>query len=161
MACQQAMAFRVPATQLETDGQWADMPCLGVLGERTIIPQRTSKESGIIEKCDVKKWWHWPWPFRGALSDPEHHLLEMGDLLDLKIMDMVRKDPIFPALTERASSLRPRVEKLIGVPTPNQLPTSEPEKAAQSEALALMQRRRPLTSPEFTLSWVDKSNLSP
>ena len=83
----------------------------------------TSKDSGIIERCDGKKLWHWSWPFRGVLSELECHqgclapLLEREDLLDLERLDVVRKDPMTPAPAERALSLRPGVEELIGVPT--------------------------------------------
>ena len=57
-------------------------------------------------------------------------LLERGDLLDLKMLDMAGKHPVTPAPAERALSLRPRVEEPISVPTPNEPPTSEPKEAA-------------------------------
>ena len=38
------------------------------------------------------------------------------------MLDVVRKDPMTPAPAERSSSLRPRVDEPIGVPTPNELP---------------------------------------
>ena len=66
-----------------------------------------------------------------------------------------------PAPPERASSPRPRLEKPIGVPTPNEPPALEPEEAAQSEELALVQRRRLMTSPGFTLSSVGESSPPP
>ena len=66
-----------------------------------------------------------------------------------------------PAPAEKVSSLRPRVEESIGVPTPNEPPTLEPKETAQSEELALVQRRRPLALLGFTLSWVDESSPSP
>ena len=87
-------------------------------------------------------------------------LLEKGNLLDLEMLDVARKDPMTPAPAERASSLRPRVEEPVGVPTPNELSALEPEEAAQSEDLALVQRRL-LAPPGFTLSWVNKSGSSP
>ena len=58
-------------------------------------------------------------------------LLEMEDLLDLNMLDVVRKDPVTPAPAERASSLRARAEEPIGVPTPSEPTTLEPEGAAQ------------------------------
>ena len=79
-------------------------------------------------------------------------LLERGDLIDLEMLEMVRKDPVTPSPAERALSPRPRVEEPIGVPTPNEPPTSEPEEAAQSAELALVLRERPLAPPGFTLS---------
>ena len=87
-------------------------------------------------------------------------LLERGDLLDLGMLDVARKDPVTSAPAERASSLRPRVEELIGVPASNELPPLEPREAAQSEELAHMQRRRPLALLGFTLSWADESDQS-
>ena len=88
-------------------------------------------------------------------------LLEKANLLYLEMLDMVRKDHMTPAPAERASSLIPRVEQPISVPTPNELPASEPEEAAQSEELALVQRRRPLAPTGFILSWVDESGPPP
>ena len=38
MTHQQAAAFRVPAAQLEKDGWWAAVPCLGVLGQKDYLP---------------------------------------------------------------------------------------------------------------------------
>ena len=64
---------------------------------------------------------------------------------------MVRKDPVTPSPAERALSPRPRVEGLIGVPTPNEPTALEPEEAVQPEEFALVQRRRPPTPPAFTL----------
>ena len=130
-------------------------------GERTIFPQRASKESGIAEWCNnMKKWWCSLWPFRGVLSNPAHNQgalwsgkelhrcltppHDRGNLIDLKMLDMARKDPVTPAPAERVLSLRLRVEETIGISVPNELPTSQPEEAAQSGDLALVQRRRPL-----------------
>ena len=84
-------------------------------------------------------------------------LLEKGDLLDLEMLDMVKKDPLTPAPAERASSLIPRAEGLIGIAAPNELPALEPKEAAPSEELALVQRRRLLGPPGFILSWADES----
>ena len=53
------------------------------------------------------------------------------------------------------------MEEPIGIPAPNEMPTSEPEEAVHSEKLALVQRRRPLASPGFTLSWADESRPPP
>ena len=77
------------------------------------------------------------------------------------MLDVARKDPVTPPPAERASPLRPRAKDLIGVLTPNKLPTSEPMEAAQSEELALVQRRRTPTPPGLTLSWVDESGPPP
>ena len=40
LACQQAMAFQIPATQLEKDGWWIISPCLEVLGWRKYLPPK-------------------------------------------------------------------------------------------------------------------------
>ena len=61
-----------------------------------------------------------------------------------------------PAPAEWASSLRPRAEEPTGEPASNKLPALEPKEAAQSEELALVQRRRLPAPPGFTLSWVDE-----
>ena len=88
-------------------------------------------------------------------------LLERGDLIDLEMLDMARKDPMTPVPAERASSLRPRVEEPISIPAPNKPPASGPQEAAKSEELALVQRRRPRVPPKLTLSWVMSSTYSP
>ena len=71
LACQQAADFRLPATQLEKDGSWTAPSCLVVLGQRDYFPLRISRELGIIKRCGVKKWWHWPWHSRDAPLVPE------------------------------------------------------------------------------------------
>ena len=43
MTCQQAMAFRLPATQLEWDGSWTTPPCLGSLEQRDFLPLKDFK----------------------------------------------------------------------------------------------------------------------
>ena len=86
-----------------------------------------------------------------------HPLLERGDLLDLDMLDVVRKDPMTSAPAEKASSLRPRVEKPISVSGSSKPTTLEPEEAAQPEEFALVLRSRPLAPLGFTLSWVDES----
>ena len=177
--CQQAMTFRLSAAQLERMADGSLCPALVCWGKRTIFPQKTSKESGMTEWCKVKKQWCWQWPFRGVPSDLEclgprgalqsskelHRcftpLLEMGNLLDLKMLDMVRKDPMTPAPVGRVSLPRPRAQEPIGVPVPNEPTTLESEEAAHPEELALVQRRRPSVPSGFTLSWVDKSDPSP
>ena len=89
-------------------------------------------------------------------------LVKQGDLLDIKMLDMAKKDTMAPPVpTEEACSSEPRAEEPIGLPAPEEPPASEPEEAADSEELALVQRRRPLTHPGFTLSWVYESNPPP
>ena len=89
-------------------------------------------------------------------------LVEQGVLLDLKMMDMARKDPMAPPVpTEGASSSKPRVEEPISLPASDKLPPLEPKEGAHSDKLALVQRRRPPAPHGFTLSWVDESNPSP
>ena len=43
MACQQAMAFRLTATQLEWHGSWTTLPCLGSLEWRDFLPLKDFK----------------------------------------------------------------------------------------------------------------------
>ena len=152
-------------------------PAWGCWSKRTTFPQSTSKEPGIIEWCGMKKWWTGPGPleaccpFQKTPRDAQWSntrapqmscpLLDMGDLLDLDMLDMVRKDLVTPATAERASSLRPKVEELIGVPTPSESTTLEPEEATQPEEFTLVLMRRPLAPPGFTLSWADESGSSP
>ena len=69
-------------------------------------------------------------------------LLERGDLLDLDMLNVARKDPMTPAPAERALSLRPRAEELIGVPAPSMPTALEPEKATQPEEFTLVLWRR-------------------
>ena len=98
---------------------------------------------------------HGPWLSRGVpfiLEHPSgalqsrtrdpwmpHPLLEKGDLLDLNMLDMVRKDPVTPAPAERASLLRPRVEGLISVPAFSEPTNLEPEEAHNQKNLPLCQ----------------------
>ena len=60
------------------------------------------------------------------------------------MLDMVEKDPMAPPVPrEGASSSESKEEELIGLPAPDELPTSEHEEAAYSGELVLMQRRLP------------------
>ena len=80
-------------------------------------------------------------------------LVKQGNLLDFEMLDMAKKNSEAPPVpTEEASSSEPRTEEPVGLPAPDKLPTSEPKEAAHSEELTLVQRRRPLASPGFTLS---------
>ena len=89
-------------------------------------------------------------------------LVQQYNLLDLEMLDMARKDPMAsPVPTVLASSLGPRVEEPIGIPNPDKPPALEPKKAVHSEELTLMQRRRPLVPPGFTLSWAYESSTPP
>ena len=68
-------------------------------------------------------------------------LVEKGDLLDLTMLDMEKKDSMAPPVPiEGASSPEPRVKEPISLPA---------KKAAHSGELALVQR--------FTCSWVGES----
>ena len=151
-------------------------PALVCWGERTISSRRTSKESRITKRGDVKKCGagHGPsevhcliWKATRVLCGAVQELcrcltplLERGSLLDLEMLDMARKDLVTPVPAERASSLRPRAEDPIGASASNKLPTLEPKEAGQSEELSLMPRGRPSAHPVFTLSWPDESDPS-
>ena len=82
-------------------------------------------------------------------------LLQRGNLLDLEMLDIMRKDSVTPAPTQRASSLRPRVEEPISVPTPMSCPLWSPRRLLTQKKMALMQRKRPPAPPWFTLSLED------
>ena len=71
---------------------------------------------------------------------------ESGNHLELKTLDMARKDPVAPTSTERALSPRSRAEEPISVPALSDPPTLEPEEAAQPEELVLVPKRRPPAS---------------
>ena len=45
MACQQAAAFHLPATQIEAYGEWTAPPCLASLGRREYLTPRDSKST--------------------------------------------------------------------------------------------------------------------
>ena len=178
LAHQQAAAFRLPATQLEKDGWKITLPCLGVLGQRDYLPPKDSQEvqdyqevqckemvvlDMALQRCAIQSRTP-PRVLCGAVQELCRcltPLLQRGNLLDLKMLDVARKDSMTPAPKERASWPRPRVKEPIGVPAPNEPPTLEPKEAAKSEELALMQERRPSAPPGFTLSWADESDPYP
>ena len=67
-------------------------------------------------------------------------MIESGDLVNLKMLDVAKRNPVAPASKGRALSLMPRVEPPVSVTAPSQLTTSEPEEAAPPEELALVPR---------------------
>ena len=89
-------------------------------------------------------------------------LIEQGDLLDLEMFYVAKKDSMAPPVpTEGASLPEPRVEAPISLPGPDKPPASEPEEAVHSEELALVQGRRPPTLPGFTHTWAEESGPPP
>ena len=76
-------------------------------------------------------------------------VIQNGNLVDLRILNMAEKDPVAPAPPQRTPSLMPRVEPLVSVTTPSELSTSELEEAAPLEELTLVPRWRPLPPPGF------------
>ena len=88
-------------------------------------------------------------------------MVEKGNLLDLKMLDIAHEDSTAPPVpTEGASSSEPRAKEPISLPAPDKLPASEPEEAAYSKELAPVWKRRPAAPPGFTLLWVDESDSS-
>ena len=63
-------------------------------------------------------------------------LLKWGDLLDLKMLDMAKKDPI-PSHVHmgEASSPEPRAEEPISIPASDEMLASESQEAAHPEEL--------------------------
>ena len=65
-------------------------------------------------------------------------LVEHGDLLDLKMLDVPKKNSVAPFVpTEGASSSEPRAEEPISLHAPNKPPTLKCKEAAHSEELTL------------------------
>ena len=105
------------------------------------------------------------WSSSGAPQLP-YPLLEKGNLMILTMLDVVEKGPVTPLIpTEIASSpeekSEPREEEPTNLPAPNGQQASEPEGAASSGKLALVQRWLQLVPPGFTGSWADKSGQPP
>ena len=89
-------------------------------------------------------------------------LVKEGDLLDLAMLDAVKKNPMAPPVpAEGVSLLEPRVKEPINLPAANELPASGPEQDAHSGELALVWRRLPLAPPGFTCSLADESSQAP
>ena len=122
--------------------------------------QRILGECKIVERCSEKKWWHWPWPSRALLFilecpqgcsaeqykssiDASPPMIESSNKVDLKIVDVARRDPTSPTSTERALLPTPRAVQPLSIPTPRNPPTFEPEEAVQPKELELVPRRRP------------------
>ena len=177
IACQQATAFRLQATQLEWDGSWTAPPCLESLEWRDYLPPAVfrgaqdywvvqAKETVVLTKTLQRCTAHSGMPLGvlcGAVQELHECLTSMiqsGDLIDLEMLD-VAKDPVAPSSKGRAPSLMPGAEQPFGVNTPSELSASEPEEAAPQEELTLLPRWRPLPTPGFSLLWVDKSDSLP
>ena len=57
-------------------------------------------------------------------------VVQSGDLVNLKMLDVAENNPVASASEGRAPSPIPRVEPLVGVTAPSELSTLEPEEAA-------------------------------
>ena len=68
LACLQAVAFHVPATQKKVHGYRTTPPCLTVLGKREYLPPRYPR---ITRRYRGRRWWHWLLCSRGVPSIPE------------------------------------------------------------------------------------------
>ena len=153
-------------------------PALGCWDAGITCPKRIWRELRTIEWCGTKKWWHWPWPSRGApfiwecppgmlcravqeLCRCLTSVIESGDLVNLRMLDMAENDPMALTSKGRAPSQMPRVVPPFSVPAPSELTASEPGEVAPPEELALVPRWRPLALPGFSLSWADESDSPP
>ena len=77
-------------------------------------------------------------------------IIQSGDMLDLKKLDVAEKDPTAPTSEGRTQKPMPRVDPPVGVTTPSKLRALEPEEAAPSQELTLCQdgdHCHPLDSP--------------
>ena len=83
---------------------------------------------------------------------------EKGDLVNLNMLDVAKRDPMAPTSKGKAPSLMPRLEPLVSMATPSEPSASEPEEARLPGKLILVPRWRPLAPPGFSLPWVDGSH---
>ena len=91
-----------------------------------------------------------PAVFCGAVQELCEYLtlmVESGDQFDLKMLDVVKRDPVVPASEERASSLTPKSEEPTSVPTPSEPIPLEPDEAVQPEELTLVAKTKAPTTP--------------
>ena len=141
LACWQATAFRLPATQMEKDGRWTAPSFLGVLQQKDYLPLKELqgvwdhwvvwREEMVVLAIALQRCIVWSWMSPGVLcrAVQEVHrwltpLGEQSDPLDLIMLDMAKKDSITPPVpTKGASSSEPRVEEPIGLPAPDEPPT--------------------------------------
>ena len=69
-------------------------------------------------------------------------IIESGDLVDLRMLDVAKRDPVASTSRGRAPLLMPRAEPLVGVTAPSEPTVSEPEEATPH------QRNLPLCQDE-------------
>ena len=119
LACQQATAFRLPASQLKKDGLWITPSCLEVLGCRDYLTPKDFKVTQdyqevwceemvvltlALQRCAVHSRTP-PGVICWAVQDLCKCLapmVESGDQIDLEMLDVVKRDPVVPASTERS-----------------------------------------------------------
>ena len=85
-------------------------PIWGCWDAGITFPQRISRELMFIKWCGMKKWWHWPWSSRLCAVHSgmplgmfcrvvqELHrcltsMIESSDPVDLKMLDVAKRDP--------------------------------------------------------------------
>ena len=133
----QAVAFRLPATQMEKGCGWTTLPCLGVLGWKDYMPlkefqgvwdyQVVQREEMVALAMALQRYAFWSGMLLGVLCKAvqELHrcitpLVKQGDLLDLDMLDVAKNDPVAPPVPAKgASSAGARAEEPIGVPVPD------------------------------------------
>ena len=150
LACQQAVAFRLPATQWEKDGSWTSPPCLGV--KVLPSPKRLQGNLRLSSSADWRNdgaghgapeachpFWNAPrgalWGSARAPQMPHPHGWEWQPIWPQDVgcgegthdPSLWRKSPI--TNTQRRTN---------NVTVPSELTTSKPEETAQSEEFALV-----------------------
>ena len=141
IACQQAMAFRLPATQVELKGSWTTLP--GVTGIKGFpSPRRFQGSLGLLSGVGRRDsglgqgsikihclFWD---ALRSALQS-------CAGTAQVPCLPISSKNPMAPTSEGRSPSLIPQVEPPISVTATSKMSISEPGEAAQSVVLTLYQ----------------------
>ena len=165
------------ATQQKKDGWWTVPPCLEVLEQRKYLPPKdfhgnhncweVRKEEMIalamaLQSCAVQLGMS-PGVLCGVVQELCQclaPLLEGDSLLNLEMLDIVKKDPMAPAPASAPASPTPESkeeEQILQVP--EEPCASEPEEAAQSvERLKLVWGRFPSIPPGFSHLHVNQTH---
>ena len=173
------MAFRLPTTQLEKDGWWSTLPYLGMLGWRDYLPpkdfqgvwdyrvvwfeemvalamalQRCAIHSGMPQGSTL-------WNSTRAPQMPHPSTWE-GWSARSQNVGCSEEGPHNSCTCRKGLTTETQSRRTQSVHPPLMShPLWSPEVAAQSEELAMVQRRRPPAPPWFTLSWSDESGNHP
>ena len=157
MVCQQAMAFRLSATQLEWDGSWT--ACLGLLEWRDFLPpldfnvawdywvlqaeETVALAKALQRHCPFLDatmgvlWCSAETPWVSHLHDSEWQYAWPWNV------GCRWEGPHGPHSEGTTPLPMPRVEPPVSVTTPSEPSISEPEEATLPEELTLVPRQRP------------------